>query len=96
MPLRETNRNKRRHFLEATQASESEDSSTFMYQRNVENMDSNQTEVFSELAEDETSANTLENTLLNEQIKGLSTENKSLKSENKRQKAEIIQLKEQF
>ena len=38
----------------------------------------------------------LENTLLNEKIKKLSTENKSLKSENKRQKTEIIQLKEQF
>ena len=60
-------------------------------------MDSNQIEVFSDLAERETNANTLENTLLNyEQIKSLSTENKSLKSENKRQKTEIIQLKEQF
>ena len=60
----------------------------------LDNMNSNQTEVFSELAEHETSAKTLENTLLNEQIKELSTENKSMKSENKRQKTEIIQLKD--
>ena len=96
LPLRETNRTKRRLFSEATHASVSEDSSTVMYHTNVENIDSNQTEVFSELAERETNANTLENTLLNEQIKDLSTENKSLKSENKRQKTEIIQLKEQL
>ena len=96
LPLREINRTKRHVFSEATQARESEDSPTVMYQTNVENMDSNQTGVFSELAERETNVNTLKNTLLNEQIKELSTENKSLKSENERQKTEIIQLKEQF
>ena len=64
LPLRETNRTKLRLFSEATHASVSEDSSTVMYHTNVENMDSNQTEVFSELAERETNANTLKNTLL--------------------------------
>ena len=39
LPLKETNRTKRRLFSEATQGSESEDSSTVMYQKNVENMD---------------------------------------------------------
>ena len=56
LPLRETNRTKRRLFSEATQASESEDSSAVMYQTNVEYMDSNQTEVFSGLVERETNA----------------------------------------
>ena len=96
LPLRETNKTKRHLFSQATQASESEDSSTIVYQTNVENMDLNQTEVFSGLVKRETNANTPENTLLNEEIKELSTENKSLKSKNKRQKTEIIQLKEQF
>ena len=96
LPLRESNRIKRRLFSEAAQASESEDLSTVIYQTKVENMDSNQSDVLSEQTERETNANMLENTLLNEQIKELSTENKSLKSENQRQKTELIQLKEQF
>ena len=57
LPLRDTNRTKRRLFSEATQASESEDSSTVIYQTNVGNMDADQTEVLSGLAERETNAN---------------------------------------
>ena len=54
-----------------------------MYQTNVESIDSNQTEIFSELAERETNANTLENTLLNTQIKELSTEKREQTSKNR-------------